>query len=101
MSLRDRINNKEIKTMTNNDAFVAFASVIESNPRYMELVKKQDNQTITDEELTELTDIVDDVFFNPFMFKNFMTIDEEDDPEEDARIKAQVEDMIFRGVIGR
>lgn len=87
--------------MTNNDAFAAFASVIENNPRYMELVEKQDNQVITDDELTELTNIVDDVFFNPFMFKNFMAIDEEDDPEEDARIKAQVEDMIARGVIRR
>lgn len=85
--------------MTNNDAFAAFASVIESNPRYMELVEKQDNQTITDEELTELTDIVDDVFFNPFMFKNFMAIDEEDDAEEDARIKAEVQSMIDRGII--
>ena len=87
--------------MTNNDAFAAFASVIESNPRYMELIEKQDNQTITNEELTELNDIVDDIFFNPFMFKNFMAIDEEDNPEEDARMKAQVEDMIARGVIGR
>lgn len=87
--------------MTNNDAFAAFASVIENNPRYMELVEKQDNQVITDDELTELTNIVDDVFFNPFMFKNFMAIDEEDDPEEDARIKAQVEDMFARGIIGR
>lgn len=87
--------------MTNNEAFAAFASVIENNPRYMELVEKQDNQAITDEELAELTDIADDVFFNPFMFKNFMAIDEEDDPEEDARIKAEVEDMIARGIIGR
>ena len=85
--------------MTNNEAFAAFASVIESNPRYMELIEKQDNRTITDEELTELTDIVDDVFFNPFMFKNFMAIDEEDDPEEDARIKAEVQSMIDRGII--
>lgn len=87
--------------MTNNEAFAAFASVIESNPRYMELIEKQDNRTITKEELTELNDIVDDIFFNPFMFKNFMAIDEEDNPEEDARMKAQVEDMIARGVIGR
>ena len=86
--------------MTNMDAFTAFASVIENNSRYMELIEKQDNQTITDEELTELTDIVDDVFFNPFMFKNFMAIDEEDDPEEDARIKADVQRMIDKGVIG-
>lgn len=85
--------------MTNNEAFAAFASVIESNPRYMELVDKQDNQTITDEELTELTDIVDDTFFNPFMFKNFMMIDEEDDPEEDERIRAKVQSMIDRGII--
>lgn len=85
--------------MTNNEAFAAFASVIESNPRYMELVEKQDNHTITDAELTELTDIVDDVFFNPFMFKNFMAIDEEDDAEEDARIKAEVQSMIDRGII--
>ena len=86
--------------MTNNEAFAAFASVIESNPRYMELIEKQDNQTITDDELTELTDIVDDVFFNPFMFKNFMAIDEEEDEEENERIKAQVQDMINRGIIG-
>ena len=86
--------------MTNMEAFTAFAAVIESNPRYMELIEKQDNQTITDDELTELTDIVDDVFFNPFMFKNFMAIDEEDDPEENAKIKAQVQDLIDRGVIG-
>ena len=87
--------------MTNNDAFAAFASVIENNPRYMELVEKQDNGTITDEELTELTDLADDVFFNPFMFKNFMAIDEEDDPDEDARIKAEVEDMFARGILQR
>lgn len=86
--------------MTNNEAFAAFASVIESNPRYMELIEKQDNQTINDDELTELTDIVDDVFFNPFMFKNFMAIDEEEDEEENERIKAQVQDMIDRGIIG-
>lgn len=85
--------------MTNNDAFAAFASVIESNPRYIELVEKQNNQTITDEELTELINIADDVFFNPFMFKNFMMIDEEDNPEEDARIKAEVQSMIDRGII--
>ena len=85
--------------MTNNEAFAAFASVIESNPRYMELIEKQDNQTITDDELTELTNIVDDTFFNPFMFQNFMAIDEEDDPEEDERIKAKVQSMIDRGVI--
>lgn len=87
--------------MTNNDAFAAFASVIENNPRYMELVEKQDNGTITDDELTELTDLADDVFFNPFMFKNFMAIDEEDDPDEDARIKAEVEDMFARGILQR
>lgn len=85
--------------MTNNDAFAAFASVIESNPRYIKLIEKQDDQTITDEELTELTNIADDVFFNPFMFKNFMAIDEEDDPEENARIKAEVQSMIDRGII--
>lgn len=85
--------------MTNNEAFAAFASVIESNPRYMELIEKQDNQTITDDELTELTDIVDDTFFNPFMFQNFMVIDEENDTEEDARIKAEVQSMIDRGII--
>jgi hypothetical protein len=85
--------------MTNNEACLAFAAIIENNPRYMELVEKQDNQTITEEELHELTDIVDDVFFNPFMFKNFMDIDEEDDPDEDARLKAKVQDMIDRGVI--
>lgn len=85
--------------MTNMEAFAAFASVIESNPRYMELIEKQDNQTITDEELTELTDIVDDVFFNPFQMKNFLSIDEEDDPEEDERIKADIQDMIDRGVL--
>ena len=85
--------------MTNMEAFAAFASVIESNPRYMELIDKQDNQTITDDELTELTDIVDDVFFNPFMMKNFMEIDEEDDPDEDAHIKAEVQRMIDEGVI--
>jgi len=85
--------------MTQIEAFSAFASVIENNPRYMELAEKQDNHTITDEELTELTNIADDVFFNPFIFKNFMAIDEEDDPEEDARIKAEVQGMIDRGVI--
>lgn len=86
--------------MTNMDAFAAFASVIESNPRYMELIEKQDNQTITDEEMDELTDIVDDVFFNPFMMKNFYQIDEEDDPEEDEKIKAEVQRMIDKGIIG-
>ena len=85
--------------MTNMEAFAAFASVIESNPRYMELIEKQDNQTITDEETDELIEIVDDVFFNPFQMKNFLAIDEEDDPEEDERIKAEVQSMIDRGVI--
>ena len=86
--------------MTNNEAFAAFASVIESNPRYMELIEKQDNQTITNNELDELTDIIDDVFFNPFMFKNFMTIDEEEDEDETERLKKQVQSMIDRGIIG-
>ena len=85
--------------MTNMEAFAAFAAVIESNPRYMELIDKQDNQTITDDELTELTDIVDDVFFNPFQMKNFLAIDEEDDPEEDAWMKAEIQRMIDKGVI--
>ena len=31
--------------------------------------------------------------------KNFLSVDEEDDPEEDARIKAEVQSMIDRGVI--
>ena len=87
--------------MTNMDAFAAFASVIESNPRYMELIDKKDNNTITEAESDELMELVDDVFFSPFQMKNFLDIDEEDDPEEDARIKAQIEDMIARGIIER
>ena len=86
--------------MTNMEAFAAYASVVESNPRYMELIEKQDNKTITDDELTELVDIADDVFFNPFMFKNFMDMEDDYDPEEDKWIKAKVQDMIDRGVIG-
>ena len=84
--------------MTNNDAFAAFASVIENNPRYMELAEKQENHTITEAELTELENIVDDTFFNPFMLKNFMAIDED---ENDNDMRTQVQDMINRGVIGK
>lgn len=85
--------------MTNMEAFAAFASVIESNPRYMELTDKKENQTITEEELTELNAIIDSVFFSPFQMKNFHAIDEEDDPEEEAQIKATIQSMADRGII--
>ena len=82
--------------MTNMEAFAAYASVVESNPRYMELIEKQDNKTITDDDTLQKYD----VFFNPFMFKNFMDMEDDYDPEEDKWIKAKVQDMIDRGVIG-
>lgn len=79
--------------MTNFEAFEAFATVLESNARYNELT---DGRELTASELHELNDIADDIFFNPFMFKNFLTIDEED---SNTRHKAIVQDMIARGVI--
>ena len=33
--------------MTNNDACIACAHVVEQNPRYLELIEKYDNGTIT------------------------------------------------------
>lgn len=86
--------------MTNNDAFTAFAFVIESNPRYIELIEKQEDGIITAEEKDELMNIIDDTYFNPFMYNNIMAIDEEEDEEEEARLRAKVQDLINRGVFG-
>lgn len=85
--------------MTHDDAFAAFASVMESNPRYMELVEKHDNQTITVAEQDELSKLVDSVFFSPFMLKNFMAINEEENEEENARNKAFVQAMYDKGIL--
>lgn len=85
--------------MTNNDACIACAHVVEQNPRYLELAEKYENGTITPEEFDEMDRIFDDVFFSPFQMKNFLSVDEEDNPEEDARIKAEIQSMIDRGVI--
>lgn len=85
--------------MTHDDAFAAFASVMESNSRYMELVEKHENQSITDAEQNELSELVDSVFFSPFMLKNFMAIDEEEDEKEHARNKAFVQAMYDKGIL--
>ena len=85
--------------MTYTECFRNFAYVAESNPRIRELAEKHDAGTITEEELTELTDLYDDVFFNPFLLKNFMNAEDDFSEEDEARIKATVQDMINRGVI--
>lgn len=87
--------------MTYTDCFKNFAHVAESNPRIRELAEKQDNGTITDDELTELCDLYDDVFFSPFLMKDFLTAEDDFTEEEEEKIKATVQSMIDRGIIGK
>lgn len=55
------------RKMTEEEQFWAFAHVIEQNARYRELAARMDEDDLTDDELDEITDLVDSTAWSPFL----------------------------------
>ena len=85
--------------MTTTEAFQNFAYVAESNPRIRQLLDKETAVGLSEAEEDELHELYDDVFFSPFMFRNFLEAEDDFTEEDNARLKAQFQDMVDRGVI--